>query len=167
MKLPATASIVTAYLLLQACASTNQPTAAEISDSNLVSGFEQTLDHYIAWVPRDKAQTATVAQALTHISLGRARERAGNDLCDGIRVMNKQVSHHVGPFPARAPDSVGGYDAWYYRISHRPGLLGCPNKSTAELYQALEADLPDWISLETATSGNREKRIANTTVSLD
>ena len=168
MKIPAATTLMTAYLLLlQACATTNNPASTDIPESNLVSGYEQTLDHYIAWVPRDKAQTATVAQALTHISLGRAREQAGRDLCGGTRVMNREVSRHVGPFPARAPDSVGGYDAWYYRISHRPGLHGCPKKSTAELYQALEAGLPDWISLETALSGDMKKRAANTTVSLD
>ena len=168
MKLPAATTIMTScLLLLQACATTNNSTAADIPDNKLVSGYEQTLDHYIAWVPRDNAQTATVAQALTHISLGMAREQAGKGLCGGIRVMNREVSHHVGPFPARAPDSAGGYDAWYYRISHRPGLLGCPTKSTAELYQALEASLPDWISLETAQSGNMEKQTGNTIVSLD
>lgn len=166
MNIPAATTIMTACLLLQACANTRHSTSADTPDSSLVSGYEHTLDHYIAWVPRDKAQTATVAQALTHISLGRAREQAGKDLCGGTRVINREVSHQVGPFPARAPDSAGGYDAWYYRISHQPGLLGCSEKTTAELYQALEAGLPDWISLEAAQSGNRQKRTANTTASL-
>ena len=168
MKIPLATTIMMACLLqLQSCATTNNSTVTDIPASSLVSGYEQTLDHYIAWVPRDKAQTAAVAQALTHISLGRAREQAGRDLCKGTRVMNREVSHHAGPFPARAPDSAGRYDAWYYRVSHQPGLQGCPQISTAELYQALEANLPDWITLEPAQSGNSAAQAANTTISLD
>lgn len=167
MKIWTATSMTACLALLQACATTNNLSSTDIPDSKRLSGYEQTLDHYIAWVPRDKAQTATVAQALTHISLVNARERAGKDLCGGTRVMNREFSHQVGPFPASAPESAGGYDAWYYRISRQPGLHGCPEKSTAEMYQALEASLPDWISLEAVQPGNSKQQAASTTVSLE
>ena len=107
------------------------------------------LDHYIAWVPRDSAQTATVAKALTHISLVNAREKTAKQLCSDAWVMNGEVTENIGPLPTSAPESAGGYPAWYYRISHRPGLSGCQSTDTQKLYHTLLENLPDWMDIKT------------------
>ena len=118
--------------------------------------------HYIAWVPRDQAQTAAVARALTHIALGNARERTGNELCGGTWLFNGKVTGRVEPTPARAPESSGHYPAWYYRISLLPGLAGCDSASREDLYDSLEEALPAWITLRRAA----QTAPANTGMSL-
>lgn len=137
--------------VLQGCAATGGASlTAEAVPATDIPAADPALDHYIAWVPRDMAQTATVAKALTHISLGNAREQAGNDLCAGSRLMNGQVISLVGPLPATAPTGAGGYPAWYYRISQTPGLQGCSTIGNARLYRSLQQKLPEWISIRTA-----------------
>ncbi|MGB5177614.1 MAG: hypothetical protein WBP44_02675 [Gammaproteobacteria bacterium] len=110
------------------------------------------LDHYIAWVPRDRAQTATVAEAMAHISLVNAREQTARQLCSGEWVINGEVTDNIGPLPARAPESAGGYPAWYYRISHRPGMHGCQNTDARKLYHTLRENLPEWMDIKTAST---------------
>ena len=143
-----TTSISTVALLtLHGCAtiSSTNPVAA-----SHIPAADPLLDHYIAWVPRDKAQTATVAEAMTHISLVNAREQTANQLCSGNRVLNGEVADNIGPLPTSAPESAGGYPAWYYRISHQPGLHGCQSTDTLKFYQTLRENLPDWIDIKTA-----------------
>jgi len=109
-------------------------------------------DHYIAWVPGDRAQTATVARTLTHISLGRARALAGIELCAGASLVSGDITSVQGPVPALNPQRPDAGPAWYYRISLQPGLHGCESQSQTSLYRALQGNLPDWITLETASS---------------
>ena len=138
-------------LVLQGCAATGGATlTADATPATDIPAADPALDHYIAWVPREMAQTATVAKALTHISLGNAREQAGNELCAGSSLMNRQVTSLVGPLPATAPASAGGYPAWYYRISQAPGLQGCSTIGNVRLYRSLQQKLPDWISIRIA-----------------
>ena len=134
-----------ALLGLQGCATTGNTALT----ADALPAADPALDHYIAWVPRDLAQTATVARAVTHISLGNAREQAGEELCAG-RLMHGQVMALVGPLPATAPTEAGGYPAWYYRISQTPGLHGCPAIGNIWLYRSLRKNLPGWISIRTA-----------------
>ena len=139
--------------LFQGCAtSPGSVNPADLATSSTLPAADASLDHYIAWIPRDQAQTATVAKAVTHISLGNAREQAGEDLCDGAWVLNGSVTTHVGPLPAIAPDDIGGYPAWYYRISRQPGLHGCSNSDAGQVYQAMRDRLPDWINIKPASS---------------
>ena len=117
-----------------------------------VPATDPVLVHYIAWVPRDRAQTATVAKAMTHISLVNAREKTAKQLCNGDWVMNGEVTENIGPFPASAPESAGSYPAWYYRISHQPGLHGCQNTDERKLYHTLQENLPDWMDIKTTST---------------
>jgi hypothetical protein len=117
-----------------------------------IPAADPMLDHYIAWVPRENAQTATVAEAMTHISLVNAREQTARQLCGGNWVMNGEVTDSVGPLLATAPVTAGGYPAWYYRISQRPGLHGCQNTDAQKLYHTLQEHLPAWMDIKTARS---------------
>jgi hypothetical protein len=140
-------------IILQGCAMTNgttphtlQKTLTDIPAANPV------LDHYIAWIPLEKAQTAGVARALTHISLGNAREQAAKELCGDTRIIKQPVTGSVGPVQALAPASAGGYPAWYYRISQPPGLHGCSRTDSHSFHQAVQASLPAWINIRTAAN---------------
>jgi hypothetical protein len=145
--------LVTVYLLLvlQACAmAPRNPTSQEVAATIAIPVAEPALDHYIAWVPQDAAQTATVAKALTHTALGSARKHAGDSLCDGTWIGNNLVTNVIGPLQAWAPTASGGYPAWYYRISHLPGLKGCTTSTNARVYQAMASSLPQWLRVQTA-----------------
>ena len=103
-------------------------------------------------MPGDIAETATVARALTHISLGRARDKASQQLCEGNRLIPGEVASVTGPYPAANPDSADGSPVWYYRISQQPGLRGCDEVNEASLFQAMQNNLPSWISIEPASA---------------
>ena len=160
--------LVTVYLLLvlQACAMAPRgPSRLEIVATSAIPAAEPALDHYIAWVPRDEAQTATVAKAMTHTALGSARQQAGDSLCDGIWISNNTVTNVIGPIQAWAATANGGYPAWYYRLSHQPGLRGCTTSTNARVYQAMASNLPEWLRVQTA-SANTAKQAQLQTVSL-
>jgi hypothetical protein len=142
---------IAALMTLQGCATItgNSSDAYAVNASNIPAA-DPMLDHYIAWVPRDQAQTATVAKAVTHISLVNAREQTARQLCGGNWVMNSKTTTNIGPLPATAPEAAGGYPAWYYRISHRPGLRGCPGTNSQKLYHTLQTNLPVWVDIKTA-----------------
>lgn len=143
-----TTSISSVFLLtLHGCAIISDSHPPAISQ---IPAADPLLDHYIAWVPRDKAQTATVAEAMTHISLVNARQQTARQLCSGDWVISGEVADNIGPLPASAPESAGGYPAWYYRISHRPGLHGCRSTDTRKLYHTLQENLPEWMDVKTA-----------------
>jgi len=105
MKLRLLTRLVTVYLLLvlQACAmAPRSPSTLEVAASSAIPAAEPALDHYIAWIPRDEAQTATVARALTHTALGSARKEAGDSLCNGVWIGNNSVTNVIGPLQAWA-----------------------------------------------------------------
>lgn len=112
------------------------------------------LDHFIAWVPHHMAQTATVAEALAQVEWGNAKEQAGARLCDGAWLVNGAVTARSGPYRATAPERLGGYAAWYYRVSHKPGIKGCPGITTPEIYSEIRSGLPRWISIRTTESAD-------------
>ena len=154
MKKQAITLALTIYILisLQGCATRGpasrsmQMTAADIPDTN------PALDHYIAWVPRNKAQTPAVAMAQTHISMGYAKEQAARKFCGNGWLMDESVKERVGPLAITAPASIGSYPAWYYRVSLQPGLHGCERISPPQLYREIIENLPAWIRLEMAAS---------------
>jgi hypothetical protein len=133
------------------CTTTRVPAMAQESAANTpIPPADPALDHFIAWVPADQAQTAAVARAMAHISLSKARRHAGQELCDGNSLRRGNATEILGPLPALSPPSQGGKPAWYYRISQQPGLFGCRQRNSAGLYQAMQEELPDWISIEPA-----------------
>jgi hypothetical protein len=148
------AVIIAATLVaLQGC--TVIPGTTPLSDQQDISAIptaDPALDHYIAWIPREKAQTATVAKALTHVTLGNAREQTAEELCEGSRVINGKVSASAGPLRVLAPLWAGGYPAWYYRISQQPGLHGCTETDSRSYYRTLQANLPVWMHIKTANN---------------
>jgi len=155
------------FMVLQGCAMTpRSPSSSELAATSAIPAVEPALDHYIAWIPRDKAQTATVAKALTHTALGNARKQAGDHLCDGIWVGNSTVTNIIGPIQAWAATTNGGYPAWYYRISHLPGLQGCTTASDAQVYQEMEASLPEWIHVQSASVSSGKQRPLETVTLL-
>ena len=162
--------LVTVYLLmvLQGCAmAPHNPSESELASTGAIPAAEPALDHYIAWVPRDEAQTATVAKALTHTALGSARKQAGDQLCGGIWIGNNTVTNVIGPIQAWASTENGGYAAWYYRISHLPGLKGCTTATDARVYQAMEANLPKWLRVQTANANSGKQRPLETVTLLE
>jgi hypothetical protein len=116
------------------------------------------LDHIFAWIPRDRAETASVAEALVHIELGRAKDEVGKALCGGDWLISGASVESIGPYPSMAPVMLGGYPAWYYHVSHEPGLAGCSAMPTEKLYRELGNRLPPWITVKAASRQVSEKR---------
>lgn len=146
-------SILCAFSQLAGCATNpggNNDLSAKADDLAIAAPDPEQV-HYIAWVPREQAQTAAVAKALTHIALGNARERTGEELCGGNWLFNRKVTGRVEPIPAWSPASSGSYPAWYYRISHQPGFHGCASRPATQLYRKMQANLPAWIAITPAT----------------
>jgi hypothetical protein len=155
------AGIIAATLVaLQGCAVTpGTITLTDQQTATAIPAADPALDHIIAWIPREKAQTAAVAKALTHITLGNAREQAAAELCDGSRVISGEVTGSVGPLRVLAPLTAGGYPAWYYRITQQPGLHGCAENDSRRFYRILQANLPVWMNIKTAE--NRTDPVLN------
>lgn len=148
------ACAVALYILisLQACATRGAAGEARLVAAEDIPEADPALDHYVAWVPRDAAQTPTVAMALTHISMGYAKEQAARSFCGNAWLVDESIKEQTGPVATIAPEAIGRYPAWYYRISLQPGLHGCEQTSTSQLYQAIQDNLPEWIRLETAVT---------------
>jgi hypothetical protein len=136
--------------LLQGCTTGISNIHTRPSLNSELPDTDPALDHFIAWIPREDAQTATVAVALVQVKLGNAKGRTGKELCGGAWPMNGEVVDRVGPYPVLAPVTLGGYPAWYYRISHIPGFRGCAETASNDLYRNLKANLPQWITVKTA-----------------
>jgi hypothetical protein len=161
MKIQSATATITAIVLmtLQGCTTiTGTRTDLNAINTGNIPAADPLLDHYIAWVPRNKAQTATVAKAVTHISLVNATEQTARQLCSGNLITNSKATTNIGPLPATAPEAAGGYPAWYYRISQRPGLRGCPGTDSQKLYHRLQANLPEWVAIEMARTTTLSQR---------
>jgi hypothetical protein len=141
-------------LVLPGCATRGPVTETDHAGNPLESvdstQADPQFDHVFAWIPQDRARTASVAEALVHIELGRAKEKVGKALCGGSWPINGARVASSGPYPATAPAALGGYPAWYYHSSHEPGFTGCAAVPTATLYRALDDRLPLWIRVEAA-----------------
>lgn len=151
-------------ILLPACAS-HPPFGSGSTRSSpdyefLIPARDPGQDHVIAWVPQQLAQTASVAAAETHVALAGARERLGTANCDGSLIPRGRRAGKVGPYPATAPSALGGYPAWYYRISHAPGFSGCPASERMGLYSEFSANLPHWMSVIPASTAEPADRAA-------
>jgi hypothetical protein len=150
-RLLASVALVASCLWQGGCSTMRIPAMTpNMTAATAIPPADPALDHFIARIPVEQAQTATVARAMTHISLGNARVHAGRELCGGTSLRQGQVTEIYGPLPVLGLATQGGKAAWYYRISQRPGLYGCNNHTSASLYQAMRDELPDWISIEPA-----------------
>jgi hypothetical protein len=139
---------------LQGCATRSAAGEAVPAAMADIPAADPALDHYTAWVPRDAAQTPTVAMALVHISMGYAKEQTARSFCGNGMLMDEAVTQTTGPMASVAPDDIGRYPAWFYRISLQPGLHGCEQASTQQLYRAIQDNLPEWITLDTAVTAS-------------
>jgi hypothetical protein len=141
--------------LLSGCAmqrmAVAQRAVGEPAGASDTSQADPRLDHIIAWIPRDRAKTASVAEALVHIELGRAKDEVGRKFCGGDWLIDGAPVDSTGPYPSTAPVGLGGYPAWYYHFSHKPGLADCPAISTDRLYRELSERLPRWITVKVAS----------------
>ena len=157
-------------LLQQGCttqrtAGSGNPPRAPVHASTIPE-IDRTQDHLIAWIPLARAQTPAVAEALVHVELANAKEHVGSRLCDGAWLVDGEVTARYGPVPATAPQDLGGYAAWYYRISQRPGLGGCDGSPAIDLYRELRSSLPRWILLQSAADSQSQDDPSGATVSL-
>ena len=152
------------FLFLQGCTvAPYTPTATDLAATRALPAAVPAFDHFIAWVPRNLAATPTVARALAHTRLGVARKQAGDELCDGSWVGNKTITNVIGPISVWAGTQNDGYPAWYYRITHLPGLTGCPAANDVAVYQAMQKKLPDWLTVHAARKDNGAAHIADIT----
>jgi hypothetical protein len=156
-RLVACVVVVASCLWQGGCSTMRIPAMAPtLAAATAIPPADPALDHFIAWVPVEQAQTATVARAMTHISLGNARVHASRELCGGSSLRQGHVTEIYGPLQVLDPARQGSKPAWYYRISQRPGLSGCSNHTSASLYRAMRDELPDWISIEAADPGQQQ-----------
>ena len=155
------ATLIVLAALLPGCATHRvEMSQVDVGKSTGVSDMlpaDPQLDHIFAWIPRDRAQTAIVAEALVYIELGRAKEEVGKTLCGGDWLINNASVDSTGPYPVTAPAILGGYPAWYFHVSHKPGLAGCPAMPAETLYRELGSRLPPWITVRAASLQLSEK----------
>lgn len=98
----------------------------------------------IAWVPREQAQTASVAQAIVHVALTRAKQTTEAELCQGTWVFSGKHQQIAPTQLSTAPASLGGFSGWHVRISWEPQLDECG--INAQSYaRALSKHLPGWM----------------------
>ena len=143
--------IAAACILLPGC-STAPQTGIEAPSTDrhmpiaMDPGTNPGLDHFIARLPYKLADTATEERAMTHVAIGRAKAKTGSRQCGRAWLITGPASDSIGPHLA----TRAGAQAWYYRLSHQPGLAGCDNASREALYDSLQDSLPAWITLQRA-----------------
>ena len=142
------AAVLGALAVLAGCAGGGaDQLARQVQEASIGQGHNQV----IAWLPRDAAQSPTVARAMTLVALGAAKRRTEAALCGGEWVFSGEVDEAGMPARATAPAALGRYAAWHYRIAWNPGLPDCGNVQPREYYQALSAHLPEWILVQSGT----------------
>lgn len=98
----------------------------------------------IAWVPQAQAQTASVAQALAHITLAKAKKAAESELCGGAWMFSGRLQQDGAPQLSTAPAHLGGVSGWHVRISWDPQLDEC-GVSGQSYALNLSRHLPAWM----------------------
>lgn len=154
MKKQTVTRVLAVYILisLQGCATRTMETAGMPTVLEDIPDADPALDHYTAWVPRNAAQTPAVAVAQTHISMGYAKEQAAKRWCGNDWLTDEPVTERIGPVAVMAPETLGRYPAWYYRVGLQPGLQGCEQVSRQRLYRTIQESLPEWMRLELAVA---------------
>lgn len=119
------------------------------------SGYQADLPHLspgrnqiIAWVPQPKAQTASVAQALAHITLAQAKKATESELCGGTWLFSGRLQQDDPPRLSTAPAHLGGFSGWHVRINWDPQLEEC-GVSAQSYAMILSKHLPAWMMTQT------------------
>lgn len=143
LPLPRLAAATLAGLALAACSgcsSLGNDSAQRDDLPHLSPGRNQI----IAWVPQTQAQTASVAQALAHITLAQAKKAVESELCDGTWVFSGRLQQDGTTQLSTAPAHLGGVSGWHVRISWDPQLGEC-GVSAQHYALNLSRHLPAWM----------------------
>jgi hypothetical protein len=139
--------------LLNGCALPHWSRApADLAARPDIPAADPRFDQFSAWIPVSVAPTATAAQAMTRVALGKARLQAGLQLCGDILQLAR-ITASTGPL--RIEHGAPGESYWYYRVSQQPGLQDCATVSETEQYRFVRDHLPDWIQATPAMNGTR------------
>lgn len=98
----------------------------------------------LAWVPRERAQTGAVAEAVAHIALAKAKKAAEAELCGGTWLFSGTLEQDGRAALATAPEPLGGFTGWEVRIRWEPRLADC-GVSAQRYALAVSAHLPEWM----------------------
>ena len=109
-------------------------------------------DEVIARVPRQLAETPSVALARLNIAVYRAKHLTEQRLCEGKwtssgTLLYQYTSTETGP---RSPESANDRDTWLVQTFRNPVQLACPDVTRAEYFLEMSRHLPDWISVRPA-----------------
>lgn len=101
-------------------------------------------DLVLAWVPRERAQTGAVAEAVAHIALAKAKKIAEAELCGGTWLFSGTLDQDGRAVLTAAPESLGGFTGWEVRIRWEPRLADC-GVSAQRYALAVSEHLPEWM----------------------
>lgn len=137
------ASIAISVLALTGCSGMWNEASLEQEGGNAVAR-----NQIVAWVPVDQAQTPTVVRARMLVALGKAKKTTERELCAGQWVFTGNVDESAPPQRGQAPQVLGAYAAWQYRIHWNPALPDCGNITSRDYFRTLSAHLPNWVVVQ-------------------
>lgn len=138
----------TGLLMMGGCLAMSGPLQADPGTATLQ---HQTLNHIIAWVPREQAPTAGVAQAQVHLHLDQALRAAEAELCNGTWQLSPTRPHKTRPVAVTAPLHLGAAPAWRYRLSQAEHALDtCPGVDLSTFQRTVSRHLPAWVVIQPA-----------------
>ncbi len=112
------------------------------------TGKDVAENQIVAWIPVDQAETPTVVRAMMLVALGKAKKSTEQQLCNGQWVFTGDVEENAAPQRGLAPNALGSYAAWQYRIRWNPALPDCANIASSEYFRSLSANLPNWVVVQ-------------------
>ncbi len=106
-------------------------------------------DEVIAYVPREQAETPSVALAKINIAFYQAKQLTEARLCAGKWTPRGTLQYQQGPEITRIGSNKGKgpRSAWYFQSLRRPETLVCPDVTRAEYFMEMSRHLPAWISV--------------------
>ena len=108
--------------------------------SNLDAGHNRIL----AWVPLERAASASTAQTVAYIALARAKRATESELCQGTWMFSGKLRQEETPQLTTAPARLGHFNGWQLRIAWEPQLAEC-GVSAQAYAQTLSRHLPAWM----------------------
>jgi len=109
-------------------------------------------DEVIAHVPRELAETPSVALAKLNIAVYRAKHLTEQRLCAGKWTPSGTLLYQYTPGETgfRSQESKNDRDTWLVQTFRNPVQLACPDITRAEYFLEMSRHLPDWISVRPA-----------------
>ncbi len=106
-------------------------------------------DEVTAYVPREQAETPSVALAKINIAFYQAKQLTEARLCAGKWTPRGMLQYQQGPEVTRigSNESKGPHSAWFFQSFRRPETLVCPDVTRAEYFMEMSRHLPAWISV--------------------